>query len=79
MTAKCYVLIEAQGGKTKHVVEAMRELQGVASVDSVTGPYDVIAVVEAEDSTEMGEHIVTAKIAHIPDGGWIDRRCGEHH
>ncbi len=78
MTTKCYVPLAAPGGKTKHVVEAMRELQGVASVDSVTGPYDVIAVVEAEDSTEMGEqHRHSQDCAY--SRRWIDRRCGEHH
>jgi DNA-binding Lrp family transcriptional regulator len=43
----------------------------------VAGLYDVIAVVEAEDFTEMG-NIVTAKIAHIPG---VDRWtvCAEHH
>ena len=44
MTVKAYVLIETQVGKTKHVVDDMRELQGVASVDSITSPYDVLAV-----------------------------------
>ena len=48
MTIKGYVLIETQVGKTKQVVEAMRRLKGVASVDVVTGPYDAIAVIQAE-------------------------------
>ena len=65
---KAYVLIETQVGKTKDVVEAIRGVEGVLSVDAVTGPYDAIAVVEVEDFTEMG-NIVTAKIAHIPDVG----------
>ena len=68
MTEESYVLIETQVGKTKDVVEAIRGVAGVITVDVVTSPYDVIAVVEVEDFTEMG-NIVTAKIAHIPDVG----------
>ena len=49
MTANAYVLIEAQVGKTKQVVEAIRKLQGVVSVDIVTGPYDAIAVIQGEN------------------------------
>ena len=64
MTAKAYVLIEAQVGKTKQVVEAIRKLQGVVSVDTVTGPYDVIAIVEAENLNDIGD-IVTGKIHPI--------------
>ena len=58
MTIKGYVLIETQVGKTKQVVEAMRRLKGVASVDVVTGPYDAIAILWAETLDDMGELIV---------------------
>ena len=59
MTAKAYVLIEAQVGKTKQVVEAIRKLPGVVSVDTITGPYDAIAVIQAKTLNDMGEIIVT--------------------
>ena len=59
MTAKAYVLIEAQVGKTKEVVEAIRKLQGVVSVDTVTGPYDAIAVIQGETLNDIGELIVS--------------------
>ena len=58
MTAKAYVLIETQVGKTKQVVEAIRKVQGVASVDVVTGPYDAIAIIQAETLHDIGELIV---------------------
>ena len=64
MTAKAYVLIETQVGKTKQVVEAIRKLEGVASVDAVTGPYDAIAILRAETLNDIGELIV-AKVHHI--------------
>jgi len=59
MTAKAYVLIETQVGKTKQVVEAIGRLQGVISVEAVTGPYDVIAVVQGETLNDIGELIVS--------------------
>jgi len=58
MTVRAYVLIEAQVGKTKQVVEAIRNIQGVASVDVVTGPYDAITIIEAETLNDIGELIV---------------------
>jgi len=58
MTAKAYVLIETQVGKTKQVIEAIRKLEGVASVDIVTGPYDAIAILRAETLNDIGELIV---------------------
>jgi DNA-binding Lrp family transcriptional regulator len=36
----------------------------VSSVDLVTGPYDIIAIVEAETLSEVGD-VVTAKIHPI--------------
>ena len=59
MMAKAYVLIETQVGKTKQVVEAIGKLQGVVSVDSVTGPYDAIAIVQGETLNDIGELIVS--------------------
>jgi DNA-binding Lrp family transcriptional regulator len=58
MTVKAYVLIETQVGKTKEVVETIRKLEGVASVDVVTGPYDAIAVVQGETLNDIGDLIV---------------------
>ena len=58
MTVKAYVLIEAQVGKIKQVVDAIRNIQGVASVDVVTGPYDAIAVIQTETLNDIGELIV---------------------
>ena len=55
---KAYVLIETQIGKTKEVVEAVRNIQEVVSVDVVTGPYDAIAVLQAETLNDIGDLIV---------------------
>ena len=65
MTAKAFVLIETAVGRTKEVATALEQLDGVKSVDPVTGPYDVIAIIEAENLNAIGE-IVTGKIHPTP-------------
>jgi DNA-binding Lrp family transcriptional regulator len=66
MKARAYVLVETAVGKTKAVVTSLRKMEGIESVDTVTGPYDVIAVVEADTLNEVGD-IITARI-HTIDG-----------
>ncbi|MDO8636601.1 MAG: Lrp/AsnC ligand binding domain-containing protein [Dehalococcoidia bacterium] len=65
MATKAFVLIESSVGKTKDVLSAVQKLPGVKSVDGVTGPYDIIVVLEGKDLTTIGE-IVTSKIHPIP-------------
>jgi len=77
MTKRAFVLINTAQGKAKEVSDSIKQRNGVVSAYAVTGPYDVIAVLEAEDFTEMGD-IVTSKIAHIPGADrWTV--CAEHH
>ena len=64
MTAKAFVLIETAVGRTKEVVATLSKLDGVKSVDTVTGPYDIIAIIEEESLNEIGE-LVTGKIHPI--------------
>ena len=61
MAAKAFVLIETAVGRNKEVVAALKQLRGVKSVDTVTGPYDVIAIIEGETLDDIGD-IVTGKI-----------------
>ncbi len=46
---KAYVLIEMVAGYSTQFVEAMASRPGVTLTDRVTGPYDVLVVVQAED------------------------------
>jgi len=59
--AKAFLLIEAVVGRIKEVDTGLRRLKEIKSVDTVTGPYDIIAVVEAETLNEIGD-LVTEKI-----------------
>lgn len=65
MAAKAFILIETAVGKSKEVVALLGKLEGVNSVDTVTGPYDIIAVVEGESLNEIGD-LITGKIHPIP-------------
>ncbi len=65
MPTKAFVLIETSVGKTNDVVSAISKVRGVKSVDAVTGPYDVIAIVEAADLNTIGD-LVTSKVHTIP-------------
>jgi DNA-binding Lrp family transcriptional regulator len=58
MTTKAYVLIETKVGMAKQVVDTLRKLSGVLSVDSVSGPYDAIAIVQADNLNDIGALIV---------------------
>ena len=65
MAAKAFVLIETVVGRTKEVVTSIKQLTGIKTVDAVTGPYDIIAVVEAQNLNEIGD-LVTSVIHPIP-------------
>jgi DNA-binding Lrp family transcriptional regulator len=60
-TTKAYILIECSIGTTKEVVTGLKKLKGIESVETVTGPYDVIAVVELEALNELGD-LVTQNV-----------------
>ena len=66
MPTKAYILIETAVGKSRDVVDALGSWSGVERVDAVTGPYDIIAVVEASDLNDVGD-LVTGQI-HIING-----------
>ena len=61
MATRAYILIETSVGKTKDVLTQLRSHQGVRMADYVTGSYDVIEVVEAEDLNDVGD-LVTRRI-----------------
>jgi DNA-binding Lrp family transcriptional regulator len=61
MTTKAYLLIETAVGKTRDVAGMLREIDGINIVDVVTGPYDIIAVIEGDDMAVVG-NVVTERI-----------------
>ncbi|MGZ4691505.1 MAG: Lrp/AsnC family transcriptional regulator [Acidimicrobiia bacterium] len=59
MAVTAYLLIQTEVGKAAHVVEAIRDLDGVVSADDVTGPYDVIVVTKADSIDDLGKMVVS--------------------
>ena len=61
MAFRGYVLIEAEVGRSKGVGEEMLKLKlpdaRITSVDTLTGPYDVIVQIEADDLDKLGQAI----------------------
>ena len=61
MSIRGYVLVETEVGRTQAVGRAMRELRPaqarMLAVDTVTGPFDVIVQLEAEDLDKLGNAI----------------------
>ena len=46
---RAYVLIEMAAGQSRSLVDAMASTRGVRDAVRVTGPYDVVVVVEGKD------------------------------
>ncbi len=61
---QAYILIQTDVGRAASVASAIAELEGVALAEDVTGPYDVIARVEASTVDELGK-LVIAKIQDV--------------
>jgi len=64
MVRKAYVLIQVTVGNTNEVAKSLRRIKGVLAADVVTGPHDVIAVVEAPNSDAVVK-IVTREIQAV--------------
>ena len=59
-----YILIQTEVGKAAQVASTISEISGVTRAEDVTGPYDVIARVEAGSIDELG-HLVVARIQDV--------------
>ncbi|GAF69638.1 unnamed protein product [marine sediment metagenome] len=68
MVVKAFVFIEVAAGKSREVVAGITDLQQkrkeIQSVEAVTGPYDVIAVVEGPNVNAIGD-LVTKNIQSV--------------
>jgi len=58
MAVKAFILIDTSPGKAKEVVQKLRGVKGVLYAHTVTGPHDLIAMVESGDVSSLGELVV---------------------
>jgi DNA-binding Lrp family transcriptional regulator len=56
---RAYVLIQTEVGLTAGVATEVSAIHGVSSSEAVTGPFDVIAAVEAANIDDLGKMIVS--------------------
>jgi DNA-binding Lrp family transcriptional regulator len=58
VTVHAYVLVQTDVGKAAQVAEQVSAVGGVTAAEGVTGPYDVIARVEAPTMNDLGRMVV---------------------
>ena len=56
---RAYVLIQTEVGQTERVAREVEEIEGIGSAVAVTGPYDVVAIVEAASIDALGRMVVS--------------------
>ncbi len=62
---KAYVLINARTGDVGAVVRQIKRVSGVVDANITFGPYDAVAVVEAENIIKVG-NVIHDEIHPIP-------------
>ncbi len=55
---KAFVLIKVEPGKIKEVMQAVSEMRPVKEAYCVTGPDDIIAVLESDDARGISEVVI---------------------
>ncbi|MBS4015390.1 MAG: Lrp/AsnC ligand binding domain-containing protein [Candidatus Latescibacteria bacterium] len=58
MVATAYILITVAHGTAKKAYEQLSKIQGVAHVHAISGPYDIIAMIQGSDFNTLGNLIV---------------------
>jgi len=58
MAISAFVLIDTTGNHTKSAYKTLTRIQGVKAVFPVTGPYDLIAQVDAETLEELNDLVM---------------------
>lgn len=61
MGTRAYILIETQVGRSRNIADSLRSFHRVKNVDIITGPFDVIALIEAPDMAAVAD-LVTGQV-----------------
>jgi len=62
---KAYILMQIRVGSIPEVISNLKRMEEVVEAHSILGPYDIIAVVEAKNTYQMGR-LVNVDIQVIP-------------
>ncbi len=55
ISIRAYLLIETLPGTSDDVLDHLKSLEQTVQVDRVTGPYDIICVIETSSLDDLGE------------------------
>ena len=56
--ARAYVLIKTRVGETSTVRDKLAHNENIRTADVIIGPYDILALVEAEDLNAIGSVVM---------------------
>lgn len=59
MAVSAYILVQTEVGVASDVAASAQKVEGVVFVDAVTGPYDVLVKVEADNMDDLGKKVVS--------------------
>ena len=59
------VLINVQRGQVNETAQSLLEIEGVAEVYSITGEYDLVALLRLHRYEDLAE-VVTTRLVHLP-------------
>jgi DNA-binding Lrp family transcriptional regulator len=65
LATRAYILIETAAGETSTVSDALKEMPMMKAVDTVTGPFDIIGVAEADNLPSIGD-LISDGMHNIP-------------
>ena len=57
---KAFVIIKVEPGKVRDVYNAVRDLRNVSQAFGLTGPDDLVIMLEADDAKKVGDVILAA-------------------
>jgi DNA-binding Lrp family transcriptional regulator len=58
MVATSYVLVKVAAGKARQVYDELSKLKGIQHVDAISGPFDLVAVVQGTDFSAIGRMVI---------------------
>ncbi len=61
---RAFVLVQTVPGRVEGVIRTLRRMPPVLTVDSVTGPYDIVALIEVAALRELS-HVVAGTIGGL--------------
>ena len=62
---KAYILINAGLGVVSDVLANLRKMVEIKNANSIVGPYDIIALIESDDLSTLG-NVIVQKIQKVP-------------